>query len=65
MVPLDQAPAGISSNTKVGIRPEMLTLLYDDQIAIENEVAASVIDAYYVGDITYYQVMIDGIKKPV
>ncbi|MDG1008746.1 MAG: TOBE domain-containing protein, partial [Amylibacter sp.] len=65
MVPLDQAPAGTSSNTKAGIRPEMLTLLYDDQIAIENEVAASVIDAYYVGDMTYYEVMIEGIEKPV
>ena len=65
MVPLDQAPAGISANTKASIRPEMLTLLYDDQIAIENEVAASVIDAYYVGDMTYYEVMIEGIQKPV
>jgi spermidine/putrescine transport system ATP-binding protein len=64
-VPLDQAPAGLGSDTKAGIRPEMLTLLYDDQKAAENEVAAMVADAYYVGDMTYYEVTIDGIEKPV
>ena len=64
-VPLDQAPAGVGSDTKAGIRPEMLTLLYDDQKAAENEVAATVADAYYVGDMTYYEVKIDGVDKPV
>ncbi|WGI21795.1 ABC transporter ATP-binding protein [Amylibacter sp. IMCC11727] len=64
-VPLDQAPAGVGSDTKAGIRPEMLTLLYDDQKAAENEVPATVADAYYVGDMTYYEVKIDGVEKPV
>jgi spermidine/putrescine transport system ATP-binding protein len=64
-VPRDQAPAGVASDTKAGIRPEMLTLLYDDQKASENEVPAVVADAYYVGDMTYYEVTIEGIEKPV
>ena len=64
-VPLDQAPAGVGSDTKAGIRPEMLTLLYDDQKAAENEVEATVADAYYVGDMTYYEVKVDGVEKPV
>ena len=65
LVPLDQAPNGISSDIKAGIRPEMLTVLYEDQVATENEVHATVVDAYYVGDMTYYEVTIEGIKKPI
>jgi spermidine/putrescine transport system ATP-binding protein len=64
-VPRDQAPAGVNSDTKAGIRPEMLTLLYDDQKAAENEVPATVADAYYVGDMTYYEVTINGLEKPL
>lgn len=65
LVPHDQATAGTGSDTKAGIRPEMLTLLYDDQKATENEVPATVADAYYVGDMTYYEVAIEGVEKPV
>lgn len=64
-VPREQAPNGVGADTKAGIRPEMLTLLYDDQKASEFEVAATIADAYYVGDMTYYEVTIEGVEKPV
>ncbi|MEJ6709053.1 MAG: ABC transporter ATP-binding protein [Amylibacter sp.] len=64
-VPREHAPSGVGPDTKAGIRPEMLTLLYDDQEASEFEVAATIADAYYVGDMTYYEVTIDGVEKPV
>lgn len=64
-VPKDQAPAGVNANIQAGIRPEMLTLLYDGQKATEHEVPATVADAYYVGDMTYYEVSIEGVEKTV
>ena len=42
---------------KVGIRPEMLTIVYDGEKAEKNSVPAKVADIAYYGDMTYYDVV--------
>ena len=64
-IPLDQAPAGIGSDTKAGVRPEMLTILSDEGNNAEREAPGTISDVYYVGDMTYYEVALEGVEKPV
>jgi spermidine/putrescine transport system ATP-binding protein len=44
---------------KVGIRPEMLTIVYDGEKTDKNCVAAKVTDIAYYGDMTYYEVVFE------
>ncbi|WP_227751514.1 ABC transporter ATP-binding protein [Tabrizicola oligotrophica] len=44
----------------VGLRPETLTLLYDDQKATERETEGVVDEVIYFGDMTYYDVYLGG-----
>lgn len=53
----EQAPGGRGSI--VGIRPEMLSVLADGQTA-EREVAGSIKERSYYGDMTYYNVALEG-----
>ncbi|GHA51506.1 polyamine-transporting ATPase [Amylibacter ulvae] len=64
IVPKTQAPAGISTDVSVGIRPEMLTILIGDEKA-EHETSAKVTEVFYYGDMTYYDVLLDGVETPV
>ncbi|WP_377512163.1 ABC transporter ATP-binding protein [Octadecabacter sp. R77987] len=50
---------------KVGIRPEMLTLLFDPADKAENEVGAVVASSDYYGDMTYYSVLLPQQDTPV
>lgn len=61
-----QAPSGGSKGTaKVGFRPETLTILYDFQTTTERETPGTVAEVVYYGDMTYYDVALDGVDQPV
>lgn len=61
----DQVPAGLDGRHKsVGIRPEMLTILFGDDEGAEREVTGEVVDSSYYGDMTYYDVRLPGSEKP-
>jgi spermidine/putrescine transport system ATP-binding protein len=49
----------------VGFRPETMTLLYEGQTASERESTATVTEVVYYGDMTYYDLLIDGTKDPI
>ncbi|WP_085836387.1 ABC transporter ATP-binding protein [Aquimixticola soesokkakensis] len=62
----DQCPAGIpEGDALVGFRPETLTLLYDGQTATQREAAGVISEVVYYGDMTYYDVTLVGVSKPV
>ena len=46
--------------TAVGFRPETLTILFDDQKASDREAMATVEEVVYYGDMTYYDIRLDG-----
>ncbi len=66
-IPAEFVPAGIDADqiSEVGMRPEMLTLLFDPADTAENEVAAKVVSSDYYGDMTYYSVLLPGQEAPV
>jgi spermidine/putrescine transport system ATP-binding protein len=55
-----QAPAKTGESPVVGLRPETLTLLYDDQKAPERETDGVIDEVIYFGDMTYYDVYLGG-----
>ncbi len=63
----DQVPAGARAFAPVvGLRPEALTILYDapakrDAVSVTGVVE----DLSYYGDMTYYEVRLEGTSKPV
>jgi spermidine/putrescine transport system ATP-binding protein len=66
-LPHESVPQGVilAQITKVGIRPEMLTLLFDPTDTAENEVQAEVVSSDYYGDMTYYSVLLPKQEDPV
>ncbi|MEO1952367.1 ABC transporter ATP-binding protein, partial [Thioclava sp.] len=67
---LEVAPSQISSapagdGAAVGFRPETLTLLYEGQQASDREAPGTIDEVVYYGDMTYYDVRLDGTEKPV
>ncbi len=54
-------PTGAS----VGFRPETLTILFDGQTASDRETMATVTEVVYYGDMTYYDVKLDGTDQSV
>jgi spermidine/putrescine transport system ATP-binding protein len=61
-----QAPGTTTGQgTAVGFRPETLTILFDTQQAADRESMATVDEVVYYGDMTYYDVRIDGMDTPV
>jgi spermidine/putrescine transport system ATP-binding protein len=64
-IPRDQAPGGVNgAAARVGIRPEMLTILLEDGDAAEHEVTGEVADTQYYGDMTYYTIRLPGAEAP-
>ncbi|HUF87638.1 MAG TPA: ABC transporter ATP-binding protein [Thermohalobaculum sp.] len=64
-VPRDQAPGGVNGGqVSVGIRPEMLTILFSDADRAEREIEGEVVDVNYYGDMTYYEVRLPGAGTP-
>ena len=62
----EQAPQGLpTGEATVGFRPETLTLLYEGQTATHREAAGVIEEVVYYGDMTYYDVRLEGVDKPV
>ena len=61
-VTLDAAmqPPVSGDSPVVGLRPETLTLLYDDQKATDRETEGVIDEVIYFGDMTYYDVYLGG-----
>ncbi len=57
--------AASSGTTTIGFRPETLTILFDGQQAADRESMATVDEVIYYGDMTYYDVILDGSKEEV
>ncbi len=58
----EQAPSGISvGHTAVGIRPETLAILFDGEKSDGQTIAGVVDEVVYYGDMTYYDVRIEGV----
>ncbi len=55
----DQCPMGAAGKASIGLRPESLTLLFDGQGA-ERVAAGTVDEVTYYGDMTYYDIQLDG-----
>jgi spermidine/putrescine transport system ATP-binding protein len=65
-VPQEQAPGGISAGPiTVGIRPETLAILYEGEATDRGVVDGTVDEVVYYGDMTYYDVRVDGVEKPL
>ncbi len=61
-----QAPGTVTgSEASIGFRPETLTILYDGQTAADRETPGAIEEVVYYGDMTYYDVRIPGIEKPL
>ncbi|MCX7286471.1 MAG: ABC transporter ATP-binding protein [Rhodobacterales bacterium] len=60
MLDIAQAPEKAGEEPVVGLRPETLTLLYDDQKASERETDGVIDEVIYFGDMTYYDVYLGG-----
>lgn len=62
-------PATMSKETKkdltAGVRPELLTILFDASEPFEYEAKGKITGRVYYGDMTYYEVLLDGATKPV
>ncbi|RLL71121.1 ABC transporter ATP-binding protein [Paenirhodobacter hankyongi] len=62
----EQASARASgAEPVVGFRPETLTILYEGQQAHDREAPATIDEVVYYGDMTYYDVKLDGVAAPV
>ncbi|MDN5786604.1 ABC transporter ATP-binding protein [Pseudorhodobacter sp.] len=62
----EQAAAAASGDAVVvGFRPETLTVLFDGQTASDRESMATIEEVVYFGDMTYYDVKIDGTETPI
>ncbi len=60
----EQMPTPLAKGgVKIGIRPEMLTLLLDKNDTAEFEFNTTVLTASYYGDMTYYHVAMDGVEN--
>ncbi|WP_069298652.1 ABC transporter ATP-binding protein [Neptunicoccus sediminis] len=64
-IPAEQAPGGVDASVTAGVRPEMLTILSGENAHSEREASGIVEDVYYYGDMTYYDVKLDGVDHPV
>ncbi|ANW33897.1 Fe3+/spermidine/putrescine ABC transporter ATP-binding protein [Ketogulonicigenium vulgare] len=62
----EQAPGGAEiGQTTIGIRPETLAILYEGEQTDRRIVEGTVDEVVYYGDMTYYDVRIAGVEKPL
>ncbi|MGR3563285.1 MAG: ABC transporter ATP-binding protein [Heliomarina sp.] len=66
-VPASHVPDGLDANSveSVGVRPEMLTILFDERETAEAVAKGVVTSTSYYGDMTYYSVALNETKAPV
>ncbi len=57
----DQMPVGpVAGACTVGLRPETLSILHDGEASMAREASAEIEEVVYYGDMTYYDVRLDG-----
>ncbi len=62
----DQAPNGAPSGPAVvGIRPETLTILFEGETTARRTIEGVVDEVVYYGDMTYYDVRVNGVEEPL
>ncbi|WP_211092113.1 ABC transporter ATP-binding protein [Aliigemmobacter aestuarii] len=62
----DQVMAGNGGEgASVGFRPETLTILFDGQQPTDRESMGTITEVVYYGDMTYYDVKLDGTEEPM
>ncbi len=54
-----------SGGASIGFRPETLTILFDGQTAADRESNAVVEEVVYYGDMTYYDIKLEGSNQPM
>ena len=60
---VSSAPGGAGAS--IGFRPETLTILFDGQTASDRESRAEVAEVVYYGDMTYYDIRLEGTTEPM
>ena len=60
-----QSRATTTGDTVVGFRPETATLLYPGQSADGRVAEGEITEVVYYGDMTYYDVRISGVERPL
>ncbi len=59
-------PENFNKNAvQVGVRPEQFSILTDTGLKTDEQVTGKVVENYYYGDLTYYDVAVEGINKPL
>ncbi|TCP42114.1 ABC transporter ATP-binding protein [Rhodovulum marinum] len=63
----DQLPGGWhpGQTQSVGIRPETMSILFEGETTDRRVATGIVEDRAYYGDMTYYEVRLDGVEKPM
>ncbi|EYD71934.1 ABC transporter ATP-binding protein [Limimaricola hongkongensis] len=62
----EEISRGVSSGpVAIGIRPETLAILFEGESAPRREAEGVISEVVYYGDMTYYDVRVDGIEKPL
>ena len=51
------------AGASIGFRPETLTILFDGQTATDRESRAEVVEVVYYGDMTYYDIRLEGTDR--
>ena len=65
-LPEAQCPGGVAGGAaSVGIRPETMTILFDGAGTQGRVTEGSVEEVVYYGDMTYYDIRLDGVERPV
>ena len=66
-VPSSHVPEGMAAASvqSIGVRPEMLTILFDGKDRAESETTGKITGTSYYGDMTYYTVALNGVGAPV
>jgi spermidine/putrescine transport system ATP-binding protein len=66
MIAPDQCPGGLTAGqASVGIRPETMSILFEGDPGTGKVAESEVVEVTYFGDMTYYDVRLDGIEKPL
>ena len=62
----EQCPSGfVAGAASVGIRPETMSILFDGEVSDKRVANGQVEEVNYYGDMTYYDVRLDNVEKPV
>ncbi|MDT8346122.1 MAG: ABC transporter ATP-binding protein, partial [Thermohalobaculum sp.] len=60
-----QCPGAGGGTPVVGMRPETMTVLLEETETAARETGGTIAEVVYYGDMTYYEIALDGVAKPV